>query len=66
MNDYISCTKNNGSLKSNRKLLSVKHLQSNTRDNFVAISLIMLLWWKLRHEILPKQGLWHESHTLGS
>ena len=37
MNDYFS-TKNNGSLKSNRKLLTVKHLQSNTRDNLVQVS----------------------------
>jgi len=37
MNDYFSCTKNNDSLKSNRKLLTVKHLQSNTRDNLVQV-----------------------------
>jgi len=22
-------------------------------------SLMTLLWWKLQHEVLPKQGLWH-------
>jgi len=37
MNDYFSCTKNNGSIKSNRKLVTVKHLQSNTRDNLVQV-----------------------------
>jgi len=37
MNDYFSCTKNNGSLKSNRKLLAIKHLQSNTGDNLVQV-----------------------------
>jgi len=36
MNDYFRCAKINGSLKSNRKLLTVK-LFANRSDNFVQV-----------------------------
>ena len=36
MNDYFRCAKNNGSLMSNRKLLTVK-LFANRSDNFVQV-----------------------------
>jgi len=36
INDYFRCAKNNGSLNSNRKLLTVK-LFANRSDNFVHV-----------------------------
>jgi len=35
MNDYFRCAKNNGSLKSNRKLLTVKPFAKQQSDNMV-------------------------------
>jgi len=36
MNDYFRCAKNNGTISSNRKLLTVK-LFANRSDNFVQV-----------------------------
>jgi len=57
MNDYFS-TKNNGSLKSNRKLLTVKHLQSNTRDNLVQVSVS-----KPHNVVVVKIASWNTTET---
>jgi len=60
MNDYFRCAKNNGSFKSNRKLLVVKAICKVTIGSS-EVSLMMFLWWKLHHEIPPKQGLYYKS-----
>jgi len=31
----------------------------------IEVSLMILLWWKLDHEVPLEQRLWHQSQTIG-
>jgi len=59
--------KNNGSLRSNTKLLTVKTFAKEEKWQFglSEVSLMMFLWWKLCHEVLRKQGSGHQSQKHG-